>query len=237
MDKADPVLIGHLCIGDLHLFPIDVDLALRGGECAGQHIHQGGFACAVFAQQPDDIPRGNGEIHMVHGAHRPKVHHDALHFYEHVPVLPSQKKSIFAHWGAGAGGSRRKPRQPAGAFLQAVTLSWQGDARRNARRKPSAMRGIPLSTEGIHAILKFKRAGRQAAGPFASSFYCIRIRSCRWSNARHRCRKRGRTRRSRQRRRRWRWRRRGSGTGRPPGWRRCTPRHTGGPRTDASPHG
>ena len=101
----------------------------------------------------------------------------------------------------------------------------------------TAMRGIPLSTEGIHAILKFKRAGRQAAGPFASSFYCIRIRSCRWSNARHRCRKRGRTRRSRQRRRRWRWRRRGSGTGRPPGWRRCTPRHTGGPRTDASPHG
>jgi len=105
MDKADPVLIGHLCVGDLHLFPIDVDLAFRGGECAGQHIHQGGFACAVFAQQPDDIPRGNGEIHMVHGAHRPKVHHDALHFYEHVPVLPSQKKSIFAHWGAGAGSS------------------------------------------------------------------------------------------------------------------------------------
>ena len=93
MDKADPVLIGHLCVGDLHLFPIDVDLALRGGECAGQHIHQGGFACAVFAQQPDDIPRGNGEIHMVHGAHRPKVHHDALHFYEHVPVLPSSKIS------------------------------------------------------------------------------------------------------------------------------------------------
>ena len=55
VDHADAVLERVLGGGDRHRFAMNVDLPLVGEVDAGEHVHQRGFAAAVFAEQRQDL--------------------------------------------------------------------------------------------------------------------------------------------------------------------------------------
>ena len=45
---------------------VDDDLSLGGGKIAGDHVHGGGLACAVQAQQTADLALFYGQIQVVY---------------------------------------------------------------------------------------------------------------------------------------------------------------------------
>ena len=69
MDHTDLVIEGVLggCDGDL--LPVDEDLAFVGVINAGDHIHERGFAAAVFAQDGEDLPTVGGQAYVLVGNH------------------------------------------------------------------------------------------------------------------------------------------------------------------------
>ncbi len=47
--------------------PIEKDFALVRGDEAREHVDQGGFSCAVRAEQAEDLPALDVEIHATNG--------------------------------------------------------------------------------------------------------------------------------------------------------------------------
>ena len=67
VDHADAVGEGVLRGADQGLFSVNKDLSLVREIDAGKHIHEGGLAAAVFAQQGQDLPLVNVQPHPVVG--------------------------------------------------------------------------------------------------------------------------------------------------------------------------
>ena len=67
VDHADAQVEGVLGGGDGHRLSVDVDLPLIGEIDAGEHIHQGGLAAAVFTQQGQDLTFVQLKVHIFVG--------------------------------------------------------------------------------------------------------------------------------------------------------------------------
>lgn len=62
---------------------VEQDLALVGLIEAVEHVHQGGLACPVLAEQGVDLAGLDGEVNMVIGYERPEFLRDAAKFELH----------------------------------------------------------------------------------------------------------------------------------------------------------
>ena len=56
MNHTNPQVESVLGGADHHFFAVDADLPLVGEVDAGEHVHQGGLAAAVFSQQRQNLP-------------------------------------------------------------------------------------------------------------------------------------------------------------------------------------
>ncbi len=80
VNHADLVVKGVLGGADDHLLPVDQDGAFVGVVDAGDHVHQGRFAAAVFAQDGEDFSPVNVQVHVVVGDDAAECLGDAAHF-------------------------------------------------------------------------------------------------------------------------------------------------------------
>ena len=69
-------------VAHAHRLAVQTDLAGGGREGTGQHVHQRGFASAVFTKQTDDLAGMYCKIHMVDCAEGAEVHDNLFHFGE-----------------------------------------------------------------------------------------------------------------------------------------------------------
>ena len=79
IDGGDVQRLGVLGGVDLHLLPVEQDLALVLGVSAGEDLHQRRFARAVFAQQRVDLALAHRQVHVVQRQHAREPLHDAAH--------------------------------------------------------------------------------------------------------------------------------------------------------------
>ena len=85
MNHADALEHGLVGRGDVDLFPVDgyASLKAAGGvdhRHAKQHVHQGGFARAVLAQQRVNFPRPDGQGYVLQHRILPVPLGDVFHF-------------------------------------------------------------------------------------------------------------------------------------------------------------
>ena len=81
MDHADAVGEGILGGADDHRLSVDGDLPLVGEIDAGEHIHQGGLAAAVFTQQGQNFSPVDVQPDLVVGQDGPEGFGDVPHFH------------------------------------------------------------------------------------------------------------------------------------------------------------
>ena len=62
---ADPIAGGQV-VG-VHGLAEELRLALGGGEKAGEHLHRGGLAAAIRAEESEDLAAADGEAHAIDG--------------------------------------------------------------------------------------------------------------------------------------------------------------------------
>ena len=80
MDHADAVPKGILGRGDGHGLPVNVDLPFVRKINAGEHVHQCGFAAAVFPQQRQDLALMQLQVHGIVGHDLSEALGNVLHF-------------------------------------------------------------------------------------------------------------------------------------------------------------
>ena len=81
MNHADAVGKGILWRPDQNLLAVDEDLPLVREINAGEHIHQGRLAAAVFAQQCQNFPFVDVQPHPVIGQHGAEPFGNVPHLY------------------------------------------------------------------------------------------------------------------------------------------------------------
>ena len=101
VDHADSQGEGVLGGGDGHRLAVDVDLSLVGEIDAGEHIHQGGLAAAVFTQQGQDLTLIQLQRNVLVGRYLAEALGDILHFN---CAYVCQGSHPFFPGGRGAGG-------------------------------------------------------------------------------------------------------------------------------------
>ena len=79
-DEANAVAVAVLRVREVHALSAQEDLAAIAPAEAEQHVHQRGFARAVFAQQRVDLPLLKVEGDAVQGNHAGKLLADVAHF-------------------------------------------------------------------------------------------------------------------------------------------------------------
>ena len=79
VNHTDPVPEGILGRADDNLFPVDQDLAFIGKIDAGDHVHQGGFAASVFAQDGQDLLPVHIQVHAFVGLDGSESFADSSH--------------------------------------------------------------------------------------------------------------------------------------------------------------
>ena len=79
MDHANTAGKGVFGGGNGHRKVIDIDLPFVGEIDAGEHVHQGGLAAAVFTQQGQDFSPVDVQPDLVVGHHRAEGLGDVAH--------------------------------------------------------------------------------------------------------------------------------------------------------------
>ena len=80
----------HLVLLALRIVPIDAKGAAGGLQDGGQHLDGGGLSGAIGPEKAEDLPFGNGERNVIHGAEIAEVLDQVLDFNHrvHTPVVP-----------------------------------------------------------------------------------------------------------------------------------------------------
>jgi hypothetical protein len=87
VDHADPGGHGVAGTGELHRLAVHQDATLVGAQQAEQHVHQGGLAGAVLAQQGVDLAGLDHQVDAVVGGEGPEPLGDALELELHRHLL------------------------------------------------------------------------------------------------------------------------------------------------------
>ncbi len=74
---ADAGVNGVLGVAEMDGLAVDEDLALVGPVEPGEHVHQRGFAGAVFAEQAEDLAGPDLQVDIGVGDHRAEALGDA----------------------------------------------------------------------------------------------------------------------------------------------------------------
>ena len=111
----------------VHGIAEELGLAFGGGQEASQHLHRGGLAAAVGAEEAEDLAAADGEAHAVHGGEAAEPLGEVGGLDGRLPAGVHARRDL-----QGAATARLSPRAaarrtpPPGSRCRCVSMSWAG---------------------------------------------------------------------------------------------------------------